>query len=119
LEVFEALRKVHGQLAFKHVVSNADQVMNVLAKRNFPLALGGLIMRKQKFSLAGVQTRFEQAGAVISASTAGSLRCHPHCSISRKGRKNLMRANLSTWTNNRKRYFKILLKHLNPQLWGS
>jgi predicted MPP superfamily phosphohydrolase len=56
---------VHGVLQNRHIVSNAGDVMKVLAKRNYPLALAGHYHAQQKFSLYGVQTRFEQTGAVI------------------------------------------------------
>lgn len=56
---------VHGVLQNRHIVSNAGDVMKVLQKRNYPLALAGHYHAQQKFSLYGVQTRFEQTGAVI------------------------------------------------------
>ena len=59
------VESVHGVLQNRHIVSNAGEVMKVLAKRNYPLALAGHYHAQQKFSLYGVQTRFEQTGAVI------------------------------------------------------
>jgi predicted MPP superfamily phosphohydrolase len=56
---------VQGVLQNRHIVSNAGEVMKVLQKRNYPLALAGHYHAQQKFSLYGVQTRFEQTGAVI------------------------------------------------------
>ena len=59
------VESVHGVLQNRHIVSNAGDVMKVLQKRNYPLALAGHYHAQQKFSLYGVQTRFEQTGAVI------------------------------------------------------
>jgi predicted MPP superfamily phosphohydrolase len=59
------VESVHGVLQNRHIVSNAGEVMKVLAKRIYPLSLAGHYHAQQKFSLYGVQTRFEQTGAVI------------------------------------------------------
>ena len=61
------VESVHGVLQNRHIVSNAGEVMKVLQKRNYPLALAGHYHAQQRFSLYGVQTRFEQTGAVIGA----------------------------------------------------
>jgi hypothetical protein len=67
------VENVHGVLQNRHIVSNAGEVMKVLAKRNFPLALAGHYHAQQKFSLYGVQTRFEQTGAVIGPAIKGTF----------------------------------------------
>ncbi len=60
-----------GKPQIRHTVSNAMEVMNILKDYNYPLALAGHYHYQQIFSLEGVQTRFEQTGAVISSSRLG------------------------------------------------
>lgn len=67
------LERVDGQLQFRHVVSNAQEVMTVLLPRNYPLALAGHFHARQRFVLEGVPTRFEQTGAVTGPATEGVL----------------------------------------------
>lgn len=77
MEPFEAdglgrtLEKGKGGTQLRHVVSNARDVFTILKGYNFPLALAGHLHAQQKFSLEGVQTRFEQTGAVIGPSDDG------------------------------------------------
>lgn len=62
-----SLEKEHGVIQFRHVISNAEEVLSVLSKYNYPLALAGHHHYRQKFSFEGMPTRFEQAAAVISS----------------------------------------------------
>jgi Calcineurin-like phosphoesterase/N terminal of Calcineurin-like phosphoesterase len=66
----------HGAQQYRHVVSNAAEVVAILSKRNYPLALAGHHHLQQKFTMEGVQTRFEQTAAVIGPSDEGGLE-HP------------------------------------------
>jgi hypothetical protein len=56
-----------GELKFRHVVSNAHEIIQVLRSHPFPLALGGHHHTRQLFFLEteGQQTRFEQSAAVV------------------------------------------------------
>lgn len=63
-----------GVVKYRHIVSNAQDVLAVLKGHNYPLALAGHYHSQQKFSMAGVQTRFEQTGAVIGPSAEGELK---------------------------------------------
>ncbi|NOT93898.1 metallophosphoesterase [Ferruginibacter sp.] len=59
------VENVKGKLQNRHIVSNASEIMKILSKKNYPLALAGHYHAQQKFSWYAVQTRFEQTGAVI------------------------------------------------------
>ncbi len=56
-----------GELKFRHVVSNAHDIILLLRTHPFPLALGGHHHTRQLFFLEtdGQQTRFEQAAAIV------------------------------------------------------
>ncbi len=60
-----SLEREQGVLQYRHVVSNAGAVLSVLNKYNYPLALAGHDHFRQRFMFEGMQTRFEQAAAVI------------------------------------------------------
>jgi 3',5'-cyclic AMP phosphodiesterase CpdA len=66
---------VHGKTVFRHVVSNAAEVLTVLRTRQHVLALGAHIHAGEKISyeIAGVKTRFEQSPAVIAPTQIGPL----------------------------------------------
>jgi calcineurin-like phosphoesterase family protein/SdrD B-like protein len=66
----------HGVQQYRHVVSNAAEVVAILSTHNYPLALAGHHHLQQKFTMEGVQTRFEQTAAVIGPSDEGGLN-HP------------------------------------------
>jgi Calcineurin-like phosphoesterase/N terminal of Calcineurin-like phosphoesterase len=66
----------HGALQYRHVVSNAQEVVAILSRHNYPLALAGHHHLQQKFTMEGVQTRFEQTAAVIGPSDEAGLQ-HP------------------------------------------
>jgi len=70
------VERENGVLQYRHVVSNAGDVMAILSQRNYPLALAGHHHMQQKFTMEGVQTRFEQTAAVIGPSDEGGF-YHP------------------------------------------
>jgi hypothetical protein len=59
--------EVAGKPLFRHVVSNAGDVLRALRTRRHTLALGGHfhLRERLRFEIDGVQTRFEQAAAVV------------------------------------------------------
>ncbi|MEO7988084.1 MAG: metallophosphoesterase [Chryseolinea sp.] len=61
-----SLEREHGVMQFRHVVSNADEVMTTLKPYNFVLSLAGHYHFRQLFSIEGINTRFEQTAAVIA-----------------------------------------------------
>lgn len=63
-----------GGTQLRHVVSNYQDVLMILQNHNYPLALAGHFHYQQKLSIEGVQTRFEQTGAVIGSSEEGVLK---------------------------------------------
>ena len=67
------MEREKGILKYRHIVSNAQEVLTLLKNNNYPLALAGHYHSQQKFSLAGLQTRFEQTGAVIGPSQEGAI----------------------------------------------
>lgn len=66
---------VGGTTVFRHVVSNATEVLAVLRARPHVLALGGHVHAGEKiaYEVGGVRTRFEQSAAVVGPSTHGPL----------------------------------------------
>ena len=58
---------VNGKTTFRHVVSNAEEVLSLLRKRPFPLALGGHMHLREalEYETDGNKTRFHQAAAVL------------------------------------------------------
>ena len=68
------LEKEKGVIQFRHIVSNAQEVLAILKNNNYPLALSGHYHFQQKFSLEGIQTRFEQTAAVIGPSEQGIIK---------------------------------------------
>ena len=62
------LIRVRGKDLFRHVVSNLNEVLEVIGRRPFPLALGGHNHARERleFAVSGRSpTRFEQTGAVV------------------------------------------------------
>ena len=59
--------EINGRLVFRHVVTNAADVLRVLRTRRHVLALGGHLHLRERlrFEIDGVQTRFEQAAAIV------------------------------------------------------
>ncbi len=64
-----------GVLQYRHVVSNAQEVIAILSHYNFSLALAGHHHSSQQFIIntAGGQLRFEQTAAVIGPSEDGGF----------------------------------------------
>jgi predicted MPP superfamily phosphohydrolase len=69
-----SLVREKGVLQYRHVVSNAQDVLAILQNHNYPLALAGHYHFQQKFSLEGIPTRFEQTAAVIAPTEQGILK---------------------------------------------
>ena len=65
-----------GKLQFRHVVSNAHEIITILQSHPFPLALAGHHHARQWFFLEteGQQTRFEQTAAVVGPNIDGSFK---------------------------------------------
>ena len=59
--------EIEGRTMFRHVVTNAADVLRVLRTRRHLLALGGHVHLRERlqFEIDGVQTRFEQASAIV------------------------------------------------------
>jgi hypothetical protein len=66
---------VGGKKMFRHVVSNAGDLLEILRTHRYPLALGGHIHIREtlEYALGGQSTRFEQAAAVVGPSDAQGL----------------------------------------------
>jgi len=66
---------VGGKTSFRHVVSNAGELLTLLRGHRYPLALGGHMHIRETllYALAGQSTRFEQAAAVVGPSDADGL----------------------------------------------
>jgi len=58
---------VNGKTAFRHTVSNAEDVLAILRKHRHVLALGGHmhVYEHLEYEMEGVKTRFHQAAAII------------------------------------------------------
>jgi hypothetical protein len=69
-----SLVRQRGVLKYRHVVSNAQEVMAILERHNYPLALAGHYHFQQKFSFEGFQTRFEQTAAVVGPTEEGIIK---------------------------------------------
>jgi 3',5'-cyclic AMP phosphodiesterase CpdA len=67
---------VGGKTGFRHVVSNAADLLGILRGHRYPLALGGHMHVREtlEYALGGQSTRFEQAAAVVGPSDAAGLR---------------------------------------------
>jgi Icc-related predicted phosphoesterase len=64
-----------GVLQYRHVVSNAREVFDILGHYNFALALGGHHHSRQQFTIVTTsgQVRFEQTAAIIGPSEDGGF----------------------------------------------
>jgi hypothetical protein len=67
---------VKGRTTFRHMVSNAADVLTVLRKRRHVLALGGHMHAGERleYVVDGLRTRFHVSAAVIGPSNAAGLR---------------------------------------------
>ncbi|MBI3981944.1 MAG: metallophosphoesterase [Gemmatimonadetes bacterium] len=71
------LIRVNGRDQFRHVVSNARDVLAVLRDRPYPLALGGHFHMRERLEYGtegGRRTRFEQTAAVVGPSGSEGMR---------------------------------------------
>ncbi|NOT76763.1 MAG: hypothetical protein HOP08_17695 [Cyclobacteriaceae bacterium] len=70
------LENEKGTLQFRHVVSNAHEVITILQSHPFPLALGGHHHSRQRYYLEteGQQIRFEQSAAVVGPISEGAFK---------------------------------------------
>jgi len=60
------LIKVGARTAFRHIVSNLNDVLASIGSREWPLALGGHLHTRESISFGStVRTRFHQAAAVV------------------------------------------------------
>lgn len=59
------LEREKGSLQFRHVVSNAGEVLAILNRYNHVLSLAGHDHARQTFRFEGLKTKFDQAAAVI------------------------------------------------------
>jgi hypothetical protein len=64
---------VRGKTSFRHAVSNAREILRLLAGRPYPMALGGHMHVRESLVFAGVSTRFHQAAAVVGPSEGGAM----------------------------------------------
>jgi len=60
-----SLERENGVLEFRHVVSNAVEVISILNRYHYVLALAGHDHARELFRFEGLKTRFDQAAAVI------------------------------------------------------
>ncbi|HXV87228.1 MAG TPA: metallophosphoesterase [Gemmatimonadales bacterium] len=71
------LIRVGGRTQFRHVVSNAAEVLALFKGRNYPLALGGHFHMREQLAYAledGGATRFEQTAAVVGPGGEARMR---------------------------------------------
>jgi len=70
------LEREKGILQFRHTVSNARELVSILGKYNYPMALSGHYHARQVFWYEndGQKTRYEQASAVIGPSEEGDIK---------------------------------------------
>jgi pimeloyl-ACP methyl ester carboxylesterase len=70
-----SLITVAGKTTFRHVVSNAGEVLALLRRHRYPLALGGHVHIREtlEYQLDRQAIRFEQAAAVVGPSEGAGL----------------------------------------------
>ncbi len=71
-----SLITVRGKTVFRHTVSNAADVVAVLRKHRFVLALGGHIhaVEHLAYEVDGQRTRYNQSSAIVAPTDAGGMR---------------------------------------------
>ena len=69
------LISINGKKQYRHVVTNAIDVMDILKATNFPVALGGHYHFSQKFTFDSdnQKTEFHQSGAVVGPTSGGGF----------------------------------------------
>jgi len=70
-----SLITVRGKTVYRHTVSNAGDVLAVLRKHRYVLALGGHLHATERieYEMTGVRTRFNQISAVVGDSRGAGL----------------------------------------------
>ena len=70
-----SLITVRGKTVYRHTVSNAGDVLAVLRKHRYALALGGHLhaMERIEYEMTGVRTRFNNVSAVVGNSRGAGL----------------------------------------------
>lgn len=66
---------INGRKYYRHIVSNANDVISKLKNNSYPLALGGHHHFSQQFTYdaVGPKTRFHQTAAIIAPSKGGDV----------------------------------------------
>ena len=64
---------VRGKASFRHSVSNAREILAVIRGHPYPLALGGHMHVREILRYPGVETRFDQAAAIVGNSGSAEL----------------------------------------------
>lgn len=66
---------INGSKKWRHVVTNAEEVINLFSAHNYPVALGGHFHAAQKFTIdaASPKTEFHQTGAIVGPSSNGGF----------------------------------------------
>lgn len=69
------LERENGKMQFRHVVSNAHELMDLLRTHPYPVSLSGHYHARQIFHYEGPgqNTRFEQTGAVVGDGGEGNM----------------------------------------------
>lgn len=67
------LISINGKKQFRHVVSNAPAVLEIMKDHNYPVALGGHYHYSQKFTFEAdrQKTEFHQTGAIVGPTSDG------------------------------------------------
>ncbi|HEX5072777.1 MAG TPA: metallophosphoesterase [Gemmatimonadaceae bacterium] len=70
-----SLITVNGKTVYRHTVSNAGDVLAVLRKHRYVLALGGHLHATERieYEMTGVRTRFNQVSAIVGPSEGAGL----------------------------------------------
>lgn len=70
-----SLERQNGTMHYRHVVSNAHELLAILQTHPYPISLAGHFHSRQVFTFesTGQKTRFEQAAAVVGNGGEGSL----------------------------------------------
>jgi len=70
------LEREKGVLQFRHTVSNAHELISILQKYNYPMALSGHYHARQVFwyESGGQKIRYEQTSAVVGPSDEGDIK---------------------------------------------
>jgi len=71
-----SLERQRGKLHYRHVVSNAQELVTILSQRPYPLSLAGHFHFRQIFLFEsyGQPTRYEQTAAIVGPSEEGTIK---------------------------------------------